>query len=617
MIVLGIDGMDYELTRRLLDEGRLPNLARLAAAGGFQPLGTSIPPQSPVAWSNFITGLDPGGHGIYDFIHRDPQTMQPYLSTTSTAAPGRTLEVGRWSIPLTAGSVELLRHGTPFWQVLEEHGIPATIVRMPANFPPSGAAYRELSGMGTPDIRGDPGNYSFYTTQPQRVTGRTEARIERVRVRNNVVLATLIGPPNPLLIEPEDLERDFTVYIDADNPVAKIVVGNAELILREGEWSDWVPIDFEMIPWVQSLPAEVRFFLRQVRPEFELYASPINIDPMVPAMPVSTPAGFAAELAEATGRFYTQGMPEDTNALNDGAFSRADFMAQAAIAHAEIRRQYDWVLDGFAGGFLFYYFGNVDQVSHMMWRAMDPEHSAYDPVEDPPFADAVIDRYLEVDEVVGATLERLPADATLVVMSDHGFTSWRRSMNLNTWLLENGYITLVNPRRRTGYTWFGNVDWSRTRAYAAGLNGLYINVSGREAHGVVAAAERQALIGEIRDKLLEFVDPATGQPAITKVYVRDEVFADGGQLGIGPDLIVGFAKGTRGANDSALGELSEEIVFDNEQAWSGDHLMDHETVPGVLFTSRPLGRAVTSLQDLAAALLAELGIEGFPPEQER
>ena len=305
MIVLGIDGMDYGLTRELIDAGRLPNLARLGQMGGFQALATSVPPQSPVAWSNFITGLDSGGHGIYDFIHRDPETMEPYLSTSKAAEPGRTLEFGKWSIPLSGGGMELLRHGTPFWEVLEDHGVPTTIMRMPANFPPSGTAYRELSGMGTPDILGTSGFYSFYTTAPERITANTEALIERVRVRNGVVEAELVGPPNPLLIEEEVLKAPFTVYLDDENLVAKIVIGSEEIILQQGEWSGWVPVQFEMIPYVQQIDAVARFFLKEVRPEFELYVSPINLDPLAPMMPISTPEGYAAELAEATGRFYT------------------------------------------------------------------------------------------------------------------------------------------------------------------------------------------------------------------------------------------------------------------------------------------------------------------------
>ena len=170
----------------------------------------------------------------------------------------------------------------------------------------------------------------------------------------------------------------------------------------------------------------------------------------------------------------------------------------------------------------------------------------------------------------------------------------------------------MNPRRRTGIPLFGNVNWAQTQAYALGLNGIYVNLRGRDANGSVALADRERVIAEISQALLDFVDPKTGEHAVSKVYPRDEVFSDGGYLEIGPDIIVGFTKGVRGSNESALGEFTNEIIFDNDRAWSGDHLMDHEAVPGVLFATQPLQRRVTSLQDLAAALLAEFGIEDFP-----
>jgi predicted AlkP superfamily phosphohydrolase/phosphomutase len=163
--------MDHEVTSRLMEAGRMPNFVRLAKLGGYAPLGTAVPPQSPVAWSNFITGMDAGGHGVYDFIHRDPKTMLPYLSTSRVEDPSNILELGGLCIPLAQGGIELLRHGTPFWEVLEDHGVETTIIRIPANYPPSGSATIELSGMGTPDILGTYGTFSFFTSTPEAFEG--------------------------------------------------------------------------------------------------------------------------------------------------------------------------------------------------------------------------------------------------------------------------------------------------------------------------------------------------------------------------------------------------------------------------------------------------------------
>jgi len=616
VIVLGFDGLDHELTRQMIETGRLPGLARLARTGGFAPLGTSIPPQSPVAWSSFITGLDPGGHGIFDFIHRDPKTMLPYLSTSRTEG-GRTIGLGRWQIPLSSGTVELLRQGRPFWEVLESNGVPTTIVRMPANFPPSGTATRELSGMGTPDLLGTYGTFALYTSEPFAFAGQTLSGgvVHQVRPRDGVVQAALDGPDNPFLAQPEKVQAAFTAHFDRANRHVKLTLGGEERLLAVGEWSDWVPVSFPLAP-TQSLGGEVRFYLKALDPFFELYASPVNIDPMAPAMPVSHPEAFATELAEATGRFYTQGMPEDTNGLKMGVLTDGEFLEQARLAGEENLRQYKYVLDRFEGGLLFYYFGNVDQVSHMMWRARDPQHPAYDAAKDGPNQAVVEELYRGLDALVTDTLATLDPDDLLVVMSDHGFTTWRRAFHLNSWLRDNGYLALADPDRADDPGLFGNVDWSRTRAYALGLNGLYVNVRGREKDGIVEPAAREALAGEIAEKLLAVVDPATGLPAITKVYRREQAYHLTGNEDTAPDLVVGYAKGTRGSDESALGGLPKDVFADNTSAWSGDHCMDHETVPGILLSNRPLTRPASAIQDLAASILAEFGVGGFPPGSE-
>jgi predicted AlkP superfamily phosphohydrolase/phosphomutase len=609
--------MDYTLAKEMMAAGRLPNLARLAASGSFAPLGTSVPPQSPVAWSNFITGLDAGGHGIFDFIHRDPETMIPFLSTSKAEGEERTFKIGGCQIPLKSPEMKLLRKGQAFWEVLEKRGIETTIIRMPANFPPSGSAHRELSGMGTPDILGTYGTFSFYTTAPQRFAGKDigGGKIYPLDVIDGVAEAKLYGTENPFTVERDKMEAPFTLYLDADQPVAKLVVGNEQRILNVGEWSDWVPVTFDLecagVP-LQSVNVQARFHLKQVRPELELYVSALNLDPEAPAMPISTPDDYAADLARQSGRFYTQGMPEDTKALNEGVFSRDEFLAQARMAGQEVIDQYRGVLGDFRSGLLFYYFGNLDQISHMMWRSMDPQHPAYDAERDAPYREAIHDVYAQLDGVVGETLDRMGPETLLVVMSDHGFTSWRRAFHLNSWLRENGYLSVVDPRMRDDPGLFANVDWARTRAYGLGLNGLYINVRGRDRFGSVDPQERQALMDEIAAKLLQTVDPATGQQAVTKVYKREEAYRDRGQLEIGPDIVVGYAKGTRGSNQSALGKVGPDVITDNTETWSGDHCMDHESVPGVLFASRPLRRPVGELKELAAGILAEFDIEGFP-----
>ncbi len=611
VIVLGFDGMDYGLARKLMSEGRMPNFSRLASEGTFQPLGTSVPPQSPVAWSNFITGMDAGGHGIFDFIHRDPKTMIPYLSTSTTEGSSKTWKIGKWQIPLSGGKVTLLRKGEPFWQRLEGAGVSTTVLRMPANFPPSGSASFELAGMGTPDLIGTYGIFSFFTTNPAAFEGKriSGGKVYDVVVRDGLVKGTLVGPGNPFVQKEPKVKREFTVAIDPVNPVAMITVGGEERVIKEGEFTDWVPIDFDLVK-TQKLHGMCRFYLKQVRPDFMLYVSPINIDPMKPALPIATPSDYAKDLAESGGRFYTQGIAEDTKALSEGVFTREEFLRQATIAGNEVIENYEHALARFEKGFFFYYFGNSDQIDHMTWRTLDPGHPGYRAATDSAYADLIPSVYARLDSVVGYTLEHM-GDATLVVMSDHGFTSWRRAFHLNSWLRDQGYLTLLDPEREDDPGLFANVDWARTRAYGLGINGLYLNLRGREKWGTVSPAERDSLLEDISKKLLATIDPVTGSQAVTKVYRCDQYFEHKEHLDIGPDLIVGYAKGTRGSNQSALGEIPKEVIVDNLEEWSGDHCMDHETVPGILLTNRPLAKKVTSLQNLAAAILQEFGVAGF------
>ncbi len=613
VVVLGIDGMDYAVTRRLIDEGRLPNLARMERSGGFTPLQTAVPPQSPVAWSDFITGMDSGGHGIFDFLHRDPDTMFPYLSTSQAVGTERTMKIGRYQIPLEGGHVELLRKGEPFWEVLERHGIESTIVRMPANYPPSGKATRELSGMGTPDILGTYGTFSFFTSEPFAFQGESlgGGKVFPVDLNNNVVEAELVGPDNPFLVEKTKLKIPFRVVVDSDEPVALLEIGDHRRVLRVGEWTDWLPIEFEMVP-TQKLPVEARFYLKALEPDFEMYVTPLNLDPEQPAQPISVPEGYAAELAQATGRYYTQGMPEDTHSLKQGVLDRKEFLSQSRITGREMIEQFRYVLGRHRGGFLFYYFGDLDQVSHMMWRPMDPGHPAYDPEKDPPFAHVIEDIYIELDGVVGEALDQIGESGTLIVMSDHGFTSWRRSFHLNAWLVENGYLTPRDSNESNDSGFLTNVDWRRTQAYGLGINGLYLNLRGRERDGTVSPTDYEKLLQEIGDKLLALKDPETGGPVVTKVYKSREYYQDRGALEVGPDMQIGYAKGTRGSDATAGGAVIGTVLSDNMVEWSGDHCMDPAAVPGVLFSSRPLRRPVTALKNLAAGILAEYGIEGFP-----
>ena len=625
VIVLGIDGMDHGLLEGFIADGRLPNFARLAQQGGFSPLQTTMPPLSPVAWSTFITGMDPGGHGVFDFLLRDPATMEVLEPFYTVGPEGRSLEFGSWVLPLSGGDLELYRRGQAFWELLDQAGIETTIFRMPVNFPPVDGG-RSFAGMGTPDILGLHGVYTYITDYPPDDPGAMTGHLELVEVVNGRVEAQLIGPPHPLRrlpvggvpsggeaqYESPDLVVDFEVHVDPDEPVAKITVQDTELVMNEGEWSDWVRVDFEALPYVVNISAMGRFYLQEVRPDFKLYVSPLQIHPDDPAMPLSSPEDWSADLHDVLGPFYTQELPEETKAFSEGIFSGREFWEQAQFVYRERRRALDYFLDTFDEGLLFFYFSSVDQGSHMLYHYADTEHPLYEP--DDLLENGIATLYEEMDEALGRVLETVNEDddTTLMVMSDHGFAPFYWGVNLNTWLLEHGYITLTDPSRQTGLPMFVNVDWSRTRAYAFGMAGIFVNLEGREQNGIVSpGAEYDRVLADLERDLLAMVDERNGNSPITLVLKTHEEFA-GPHLDLGPDLLIGYNRGYRYSWDGPLGEFSNDVIVDNDDAWSGDHTNDYRQVPGVLLTNQRISLEAPALHDLTVTVLDEFGVAPLP-----
>jgi len=604
VIVLGFDGMDAGIMERLAREGKLPNLARFLEQGNFRPLGTTVPPLSPVAWSTFATGMNPGGHGIYDFVHRDAGTMTPYLSTSRAEPPGRTLSIGKWILPLSSGKVSLLREGQTFWELLEARGIPTTVCRAPANFPPHPGSGRQLSGMGTPDLQGTYGVYAFFTDDPSVTAGsESGGEVFRVQRADHRIRARLMGPKNAFRSDGEQTSAEFTLALDPTRSVGKITLQDQEVILAQGEWSPWLHVRFEMVPHLQSVDGIVRFHLGTVHPHVRLYATPVNIDPEHPALPITTPPEYATELFRELGPFYTQGMPHDTKALSNGVLSDEEFLQQAALVLDEHTRLFEFELSRFKHGFLFLYTDRVDQVGHMFWRQMDPGQ----PVAASPYAGVIEQTYRDMDRLVGMAMKRVDSDTTLLVMSDHGFGPFSRAFNLNTWLRQAGFLTTGKGQSDASAP-LEAVDWDATRAYGLGLQGLYVNTRGRERFGIVASgAEHDRLVDEMARRLLEVRDPQTGRKVVERVYKAAETFR-GPALGQAPDIVVGYARGFRVSWDSVLGTVSAEEIVDNQDKWSGDHSVAAELVPGVLLGNQRLVASRPGLIDMGPTVLDLFGL---------
>jgi predicted AlkP superfamily phosphohydrolase/phosphomutase len=584
VIVLGIDGMDPGFLEAHWAD--LPNLDRLRRDGEFQRLATTMPPQSPVAWSTFITGTDPTQHGIYDFVSRNPHTLLPFSSLGETE-PARGISIGSYRIPLGSPKVHTFRRGAAFWETLKRRGIPVTLVKVPMDYPPEDDAAAALSGLGVPDMQGTFGTFTFFTDDSSFI-GATRAvsggRMVPVRVENGRAVLRVPGPANPFRSDARETAVEMSVDIDPAQPVARFTLASiaspaanaTAFILRQGEWSDWVQAEFPLIAGLPSARGMFRVYAQHLVGGFRVYVSPVNIDPSSPEAKISAPNNYSASLAGKAGLYYTQGIPEDTAALRQHVFSRAEYLAQSRMASREQLALLKQSVTDFRGGFLFFHFFGVDQDSHMLWRKFDAD---------------LLETYRMVDEAIG-WVRGHSGNATLVVMSDHGFSTFTRAVNLNTWLLSQGYLKLRRPVTEDAHDVSANADWSRTQAYAMGLNSLYLT----------SGTNRNAILTEIAAKLKAFRDPDTGAPVVTSVWQPHSRSA------YAPDLIAGYAPGYRCAWDAALGGISRAIVEDNQDEWIGDHCIDPQFVPGVLLVNRKSGLANPGLQDLPAWILARFGV---------
>ena len=609
VIVLGMDGLDPDLLQRFIGEGVMPHFKRFIEANHFSKLKTTMPAQSPVAWSSFTSGTNPGKHGIFDFIHRDPKTFQPHLSISRSYEGSRSLALGKWRVPLESGRVELMRRGPAIWSLLEARDIPATVFQIPSNFPVTPEATRAISGMGTPDLLGGYGTCSYFSDADfpgaDAFDGST---IKKVRIIDNLIRASILGPKNSLREGSPDSEIEFTVRRDPWEPTVRIKIQDQELILKQGEWSEWVPLSFELMPLFATVPGMVRFYLKEAYPRFKLYVTPVNIDPMDPAMPIASPAGYSREISQIVGRFYTQGLPADTKSLATGILTDDEYFMQAKLVLSENEKMLSYQLDNFREGMMFFYFSSIDQNCHMLMRNMDPTHPLYNPNASPEIKNAVRYLYQRMDRALGETLSKVDNSTMLMVLSDHGFGTFRREFNLNTWLMEQGYTVLKEPLGDDPGDVFSLVDWEKTRAYGLGFNGLYINMKGREPRGQVAADEAANLVREICTKLELVIDPVNGERVVSRAFPATSIY-HGDFMGLAPDILVGYQRGYRTSDSSVLGKFPRATIANRIDKWSSDHCFDSALVPGVFLTNARCLSADPAITDLAPSILAAFGIE--------
>jgi predicted AlkP superfamily phosphohydrolase/phosphomutase len=643
VFVIGFDGMDPTLTSRFMAEGKLPNLQKLANSGTYRTLGTTQPSESPVAWASFATGVNPGKHNIYDFLVRDLDTYMPDLAMVKKEPPQFL-----WGmIPTRAPKLTSTRGGTSFWVDAGRDGVKSIVLTVPVTFPPEEIEHGEmLAGLPLPDIRGTVGTFYYWSTDLSSFEeGSPEfgGYLKRLLFDGGVSKTFLRGPESPILKQEEaalrakeksglsekeqtrlaelkdikDINVPISINWAENSGKVDLDVQGTKLSLKQGEWSDWVPLTFSVNAFIK-LRAMTQFFIQRADSELQIYAHPANFDPRNPPFPISKPDNFAPELAKKLGVYRTIGWAESMDkSLQEGRTDEASFLFDADKAFDDREKLIMENLKGDDWDLFVAAIETTDRVSHMFFRLIDPKHPMYDKDLAAKYGDAIEKVYRRADALVGKIQEKLPKDVTFMVMSDHGFHTFRRGVNLNTWLVQHGYMVFdgqESPKKGLddlfgrGQFWEG-VDWSRTRAYAVGLGQIYFNLKGRESRGIVSpGSEYDALQKEIGEALAKEADPDDKAQIFRAVYKRDDIYK-GEYLRNAPDLQVGFNDGYRVGWQDTMGGVQRTFVENNNRKWSGDHCATATEISGgVFFSSRKVADPNPHIMDLAPTILEILGV---------
>jgi predicted AlkP superfamily phosphohydrolase/phosphomutase len=606
VVILGLDGMEPTLAEKFMSEGKLPNLSRLRKEGTYARLQTTTPSISPVAWSSFMTGSEPSKHNIFDFLSRDPKTYLPDLSSARIGKPKKVLSLGKYNIPISKPEIRGLRKSVPFWKLLGDRGIFSTVLRVPITFPPEKFSGHLLSGMCAPDLKGSQGTFAFYTSDPARLQRREGGLALPVTIDGNVVKTYISGPENTMLKSGGEIRIPLTARLDPERDEAVIELPGRTLRLKKDVFSPWVGLVFKPGLGIK-VRSIARFLVTSVAPHFEMYMTPLNIDPEKPALPISHPFVYSVYLAKLLGSFITLGEANDTWALNEDILSEPAFLELTYSNHREWEGMFFNAIRKTRHGLVVCVFETTDSIQHMFFRYLDKAHPALKTGQARMSAAVVEDLYRRMDDLVGRVAATLDERSVLIIMSDHGFKSFRRGVNVNSWLWKNGYLHLKEGTRGDG-EWFKDVDWTRTKAYGLGLGGIYLNLKGREAQGIVEpGAEAAALKAELRTRLGGLKDDAKGQVGINILFDRDAVYK-GPYRDNAPDLIVGYAEGYRASWDSVTGKVTPAVFEDNLKAWSGDHCIDPRVVPGVFFFNRKTDGRPPSIMDIAPTVMDLFGV---------
>jgi predicted AlkP superfamily phosphohydrolase/phosphomutase len=572
-----------------------------------------------------------------------------------------------------------------FWEVAAQAGVESIVLDAAMAWDrPTIKGARVLAGLGVPDIRGQNGDWFVYTTADKETRRAPEGRststagtVFRVDEVDGRVDSAVFGPKNFWRIDmlakelaaieeaigdpdkgfeaiaelrrkkadvseehkaaqSERLSLPLTVERLEDSKV-QVSIGVESAELRQGEWSDWFRLTFDMNPLLKAR-AVTRVKVVSLSDPLELFVNILEIDPSAPPFwqPISQPPSFSAELASSIGEPYeTVGWACLTMPYKDEEIDEETFLEDIQFTQDWRQRltyacleQNDWRL-------LMSVESTVDRVQHMMYRYYDTGHPQYDAEqaarkieyfgETITYSDVIPATYRQIDKFVGKVMDEFmrPED-TLLLCADHGFQSFRRQVNINNWLEANGYLTLKSGVTSRDRNTLSFVDWSRTKAYSLGLGMIFLNIKGRERDGIVAPDDVPALIEEIQDKLLASRDGDT--KTVDEVYKTADIHG-GPFLDDECDILTGFAPPYRVSWRTTLGGIklrktddgsyvAGPIYEDNKEPWSGDHVsMSRSAVRGMFFCNRPvkLPEGGFDLLDVAPTALSILGVT--PPAE--
>lgn len=588
ILLLGLDGFCPKVMEKLMEEGKLHNFQRLKEIGSYTRMETTIPPETPVATSALATGTNPGKFGVFDFLSRDPST---YLLKLNLAEEIK---------GITGTTYRSTCKGTPFWEITSQNNIPTTVIRWPLTFPPKKIKGKMLSGLGTIDIKGFLNSYRFYTSESYDEETEGAQKIIKVEKKEDIIQTHLFGPSKMQDKERKEITTPMKIKILSEHSIL-LDVGENQYTLNLNNWSDWIRVKFKIGLW-QNIYGIFKAHLFSINPEFKMYITSIQIDPKTPVKDISYPSDYAKELSKKIGLFYTLGMPEDTKALDDHKITKKVFLEQIKQIEEEREKMFWYEFEKFNKGVLAVYFDASDRFQHIFYREE----------KIPP---VIEDFYLDKDRFLGEILKHLDDKTYLIVFSDHGFGSFKRKVNINTWLYKNGYLNLTQEiSQQNKGELFEYVDWQNTKAYALGFASIYINLEGREKQGIIKEDEKDQLVNEIIEKLSQLKDPQTGNKVITKLYKKDEIYS-GFYLKESPEIIIGFSPGYRMSEESALGGFTKEIINENNKEWQADHLIDRSHVPAILFTNFKIKNKNPSVMDIAPTILDLFGLK-IPEEMD-